>query len=138
MKKWLARRRWNRAYNAFQAMRMMRKLSSTEYKSLPESQIELAQQQHLRILGTDIGSSLPKDISEFQANYRKLDVVGTGGFGSVHKIEDVKTGEMAAAKILRQPREAVRREASVLFKLIKSAFVVKVWSKVYIWLVLEY
>lgn len=106
-------------------MRMMRKLSSSEYKSLPESQIESAQQLHQRILESDTGTSLPKDISEFRENYKKLTVVGTGGFGSVHLIEDVRTEERAAAKILRQPRQQVRAEASVLFRLIKSAFVVK-------------
>ena len=106
-------------------MRMMRKLSSSEYKSLPESQIESAQQLHQRILESDTGTSLPKDISEFRKNYKKLTVVGTGGFGSVHLIEDVRTEERAAAKILRQPRQQVRAEASVLFRLIKSAFVVK-------------
>merc|ERR1712241_1007619 len=62
MKKWLARRRWYRAFNAFQAMRMMRKLSSTEYKSLPESQRASAQQLNLRILESGSGTELPKDI----------------------------------------------------------------------------
>ena len=127
MKKWLARRRWYRAFNAFQAMRMMRKLSSTEYKSLPESQIASAQQLNLRILQSGTGTELPKDIREFEENYTKLSVVGTGGFGSVHLIRDKRTGELAAAKVLRQPKQLVRAEASVLFKLIKSSFVVKVF-----------
>ena len=127
MKKWLARRRWYRAFNAFQAMRMMRKLSSTEYKSLPESQFASAQQLNLRILQSGTGTELPQDISEFKENYTKLSVVGTGGFGSVHLIQDRKTGELAAAKVLRQPKHLVRAEASVLFKLIKSSFVVKVF-----------
>jgi len=125
MKKWLARRRWYRAFNAFQAMKMMRKLSSTEYKSLPESQIASAQQLNLRILQSGTGTELPKDITEFKETYTKLSVIGTGGFGYVHLIQDRKTGELAAAKFLSQPKQLVRAEASVLFKLIKSSLVVK-------------
>lgn len=125
MKKWLARRRWYRAFNAFQAMRMMRKLSSTEYKSRPESQLNSAHKLHQRILESETVSSLPRDISEFKENYTKLNVVGSGGFGSVHLIQNRQTAQLAAAKVLRQPKQLVRAEASVLFKLIKSAFVVK-------------
>ena len=127
MKKWLARRRWYRAFNAFQAMKMMRKLSSTEYKSLPESQIASAQQLNLRILQSGTGTELPKDITEFKETYTKLSVIGTGGFGYVHLIQDRQTGELAAAKFLSQPKQLVRAEASVLFKLIKSSLVVKVF-----------
>ena len=129
MKKWLARRRWYRAFNALQAMRMMRKLSSTEYKSRPESQIASAQQLNLRILQSGTGTEHPdpKGITEFEENYTKLGVVGTGGFGSVHLIQDRKSGELAAAKVLRQPKHLVRAEAAVLFKLMKSSFVVKVY-----------
>ena len=111
---------------------MMRKLSSTEYKSLPESQRASAQQLNLRLLQSGTGTELPKDITEFEETYRKLSVVGTGGFGSVHLIQDRKTGELAAAKVLRQPKQLVRAEASVLFKLIKSSFVVKVFIEIYL------
>merc|ERR1719220_1022750 len=103
----------------------MRKLSSTEYKSLPESQIASAQQLNLRILQSGTGTELPKDITEFKETYTKLSVIGTGGFGYVHLIQDRKTGELAAAKYLSQPKQLVRAEASVLFKLIKSSLVVK-------------
>ena len=110
-------------------MRMMRKLSSTEYKSRPESQIASAQQLNLRILqsGTGTEHPNPKGITEFEENYTKLGVVGTGGFGSVHLIQDRKSGDLAAAKVLRQPKHLVRAEAAVLFKLMKSSFVVKVY-----------
>ena len=114
-------------------MKMMRKLSSSEYKSLPESQFASAQQLNLRILQSGTGTELPQDISEFKENYTKLSVVGTGGFGSVHLIQDRKTGELAAAKVLRQPKQMVRAEASVLFKLIKSSFVVKVFIEISIY-----
>ena len=98
MKKWLARRRWYRAFNAFQAMRIMRKLSSIEYKSLPESQIDSAQILHQRIQESMTEDSLPKDISEYHENYSKLSFVGSGGFGRVHLIQHRQTGERAAAK----------------------------------------
>ena len=130
MKKWLARRRWFRAFNAFQATMMMRKLSSTEYKSLPESQIASAQQLNLRILESDTGTELPRDMAEFNAKYTELSQVGAGGFGSVHLFQDKETGELVAAKRLRQPKQLVRAEASVLFKLIKSTFIVKVCKQI--------
>ena len=109
---------------------MMRKLSSTDYKSLPESQIASAQQLNLRILESDTGTELPQDMAEFNAKYTELSQVGAGGFGSVHLFQDKETGELVAAKRLRQPKQLVRAEASVLFKLIKSTFIVKVCKQI--------
>lgn len=125
MKKCLARRRWYRAFNTLKAMHIIRKLSSTEYKSGEESRRMSAQLQNIRSLVIEEGLDEPTEFEEFQEKYETVRQIGSGSFGSVYLIQDRKTKELAAAKYLRQTKEHVRTEAAILQKLIQSAFIVQ-------------
>eukprot|EP00092_Neocalanus_flemingeri_P033572 GFUD01036497.1.p1 GENE.GFUD01036497.1~~GFUD01036497.1.p1 ORF type:complete len:690 (+),score=174.45 GFUD01036497.1:62-2131(+) len=125
MKRCLARRRWYRALNTLKAMHIIRKLSSTEYKTGPESRRASAQLQNMRSLVIEEGLAEPTEFQEFQEKYETIHQIGSGTFGSVYLIRDRETHELAAAKYLRQTKENVRTEAAILQRLIQSAFIVQ-------------
>ena len=110
---------------SFQAMRMMRKLSSAEYKSLPESRKHSAQLLNLRFLDNLQDLSYPQEFTIYQERFELTSQVGSGTFGSVYLMKDKSTQEMAASKYLRQTKEKVRKEAKILFQLIHSVFIVR-------------
>ena len=67
----------------------------------------------------------PKDFELYKQTYENIVLVGAGTYGSVYFVRERDTGEVAAAKYLRQEKSKVRREAQILRSLIQSAFVVR-------------
>ena len=126
MKRCLARRRWYRALNTLRALRILREFSTTEYKEGLEARRTSLQLANLRALDSIEGDpAAPRQYSEYEERYEVVKQIGSGAFGSVHLVAERGSGELAAAKYLRQTRQAVRTEAAILAKLIQSASVVQ-------------
>jgi len=127
MRKCLARRRWYRALNALKAMHTMRKLTFPE--TVPDSDcvssLVSMTMAPTRVAVLGEGLAEPKDFQEFKDKYETEAQVGAGAFGSVYRVRERETGDLAAAKYLRQEKDKVREEAAVLRSLIQSAFVVQ-------------
>jgi len=134
MRRCLARRRWYRALNALRAMHTMRKFSLPEPSptSLEESDnnkpnnnnaVSLAEPTRIAVVEENIAE--PKDFELYKHTYENICLIGSGTYGAVYFVREKESGDVAAAKYLRQEKSKVRAEAAVLKKLIQSAFVVQ-------------
>ena len=94
--------------NALTAMRTMRKFSSAEYKRISQSLKEMTLNENIRRVDLVDNLSSPRDISEFHQRFESVTQVGSGSFGSVYKIREKTSQELAAAKYLRQTKQQVK------------------------------
>lgn len=122
MRSCLARRRWYRALNALKAMHTMQKLTFPE--TVPDSEV-VAKMAPTRVAVVEETLAEPKDFEIYKTTYENVVLVGAGTYGSVYYVRERETGDVAAAKYLRQEKSKVRGEAAVLRALIQSAFVVQ-------------
>jgi len=122
MRRCLARRRWYRALNALKAMHTMQKLTFPE--TVPDSEV-VARMSPTRVTVVEESLAEPKEFELYKLTYENVVLVGAGTYGSVYFVRERETGDVAAAKYLRQEKSKVRREAQILRSLIQSAFVVR-------------
>jgi len=125
MRKCLARRRWYRALNALRAMHTMRKFSLPDSPSGEDEESTEVSSQASRVTVVEETLEEPRPYEEYKMKYLNVCLIGSGTYGSVYYVREKETGEVAAAKYLRQEKSKVQNEAGILRKLIQSAMVVQ-------------
>ena len=91
--------------------------------SIADSEV-VAKMSPTRVTVVEESLAEPKEFELYKLTYENIVLVG-GTYGSVYFVRERETGEVAAAKYLRQEKSKVRREAQILRSLIQSAFVVR-------------